>query len=85
MPTSRPTRTWIVRSPADLGRAVAGIRKLTGRSQEDLSAEVGVHRPYLSRIESGDVPMVVERVLRMLRRMGATVTITLPGDDGEES
>jgi transcriptional regulator with XRE-family HTH domain len=84
MDTSRPLRQWTVRSPDDLGRAIAGVRKEAGLSQEDLAAELDLHRPQVSKLESGNGPMAIARVLRMLRRMGATVTITMPRADGED-
>ena len=73
---------WIVRSAEDLGRAVAGVRAERGLTQEALAAETGIARSYIARIESGVTTLVVERLLRMLRRMGATVTVCL--DDRDE-
>ena len=76
------SRAWVVRSPADLGRAVAGIRGRRGMTQEDLARQLDINRSYLARLEAGAAPLALSRTLRALRRMGATVTITLPGDDG---
>jgi HTH-type transcriptional regulator/antitoxin HipB len=73
---------WIVRSAADFGRALAGIRAQRRLTQEDLAAKAGVSRTYIARIESGVTTLAVDRLLRMLRRMGATVTISLDDDDG---
>lgn len=75
------TRTWTVRSPEDLGRAIAGVRAVRGLSQQQLAHETGLDRSYLARLEAGASQLVIERVLRVLRRTGATVTITLPDDD----
>lgn len=77
-------RTWIVRSPEDLGRAIAGVRTRRGLTQEKLAAEADIERTYLARLEAGASPLVLERALRALRRMGATVTVTLPAGDGTE-
>ncbi len=78
----RSGRTWIVRSPADLGRAISGLRRVTGRNQQQLAEEGGLGRDLLSELENGAGPMVIGRVLRILRLMGATVTITLPRESG---
>ena len=81
MPT--PSETWVIRAPDDLARALAGARRARGLTQAELAEELGVGRSYLAELESGAAsPMVIERVLRALRRLGATVTITLPSDDG---
>lgn len=79
-------RRWTIRSGADLGRAISGVRVERGLTQADLARETGVNRSYLAELESGaEPPLVIERALRALRRMGATVTISLPveGDRGE--
>ena len=88
MPTSARDRRWTVRSGADLGRAISGVRVERGLTQADLARETGVNRSYLAELESGaDSPLVIERALRALRRMGATVTVSLPveGDRGERA
>jgi HTH-type transcriptional regulator/antitoxin HipB len=73
--------SWSVRSPDDLGRAIAGVRSRRGLTQEQLAVEVGIDRSYLARLEAGSSALVLERALRALRRMGAQVTITLPHDE----
>jgi transcriptional regulator with XRE-family HTH domain len=73
-----PARQWTVRSPADLGRTIAGVRAERGLTQEELAHEAGVDRTYLARLEAGATTLVVERALRVLQRMGARVTVTLP-------
>jgi transcriptional regulator with XRE-family HTH domain len=80
---SNQSRQWIVSSPADLGRAIAGVRAERGVTQDELAKEVGVDRSYLARLEAGATTLVLERALRALRRMGATVTVTFAAaDDG---
>jgi transcriptional regulator with XRE-family HTH domain len=69
--------TWAVRSPEDLGRALAGVRAARGISQEELAQATGMTRQYLSRLELGTSTLVVERLLRALRRMGAEVTVSV--------
>ncbi len=80
--TPNRSRQWIVRSPADLGRAIAGVRAERGLTQESLALEAGIDRSYLARLEAGAATLALERALRALRRMDATVTVTLTADDG---
>jgi HTH-type transcriptional regulator/antitoxin HipB len=84
MHTSKHGRSthWTIRSAADLGRAIAGVRAKRGLTQQRLAEQAGVERSYLARIEAGASTLALERALRMLRRMGATVTVTAPEDDG---
>ena len=71
-----------MRSPEDLGRALAGVRKARGIKQVALAEDIGVHRSYLAGLESGAAsPLVIERILRALRQGGATVTVTLDERD----
>ena len=78
MKTSTEERRWTVRSAADLGRALSGARAERHLTQAALAEETGIHRSYLAALESGDAPMVIERTLRAFRRMGATITVSLP-------
>jgi transcriptional regulator with XRE-family HTH domain len=82
MPTKANTTTWRVRSAADLGRAIAGARNRRGVTQERLARDLGIARSYLSQLESGEETLALERSLRALRRLGAEVSVTLPGSDG---
>ncbi len=81
MPTS-PHTTWVVRSPEDLARALAGARTARGLTQQQLAEQTGIGRSYLAELESGAAsPMVIDRLLRALRRSGATVTVTVEAED----
>ena len=75
---------WTVRSAADLGRAVAGVRGKRGLTQQRLAEEAGVERSYLARLEAGGSTLAIERAVRLLRRMGATITVTMREDDGAQ-
>ncbi len=76
------SKEWVIRAPEDFGRAIAGARHARGMTQEHLAEESGMGRVYLARLESGGIsPLVLERVLRALRRSGATVTVTLEAPD----
>lgn len=75
------TRTWTIRSGTDLGRAVADIRAATHRTQTDLAADTGLTRAYVAKIETGRTSPLLDHLLRALRRMGATVTVTFEDPD----
>jgi len=77
------TRTWVVRSGEDLGRAVAEIRHERGLTQSDLARQGAIDRTWLAKLESGRSAVVLDHLLRLLRRLGATVTITFEATDGE--
>lgn len=75
--------TWAIRSPEDVARAVAGARSARGLTQAELAEQTGIARGYLAKLESGaSTPMVLDRTIRLLRRMGATITITIEVGDG---
>lgn len=76
-------RRWSINNPADLGRAIAGVRAEQGLTQEELARATGIDRGYLARLEAGASPLVLERSIRALRRMGASVTVSIQQDDGE--
>lgn len=90
MQTSKPTagrqprqRIWSIHNPADIGRAIAGVRAEKGLTQAALAKQIEIDRGYLARLEAGASQLVLERSLRALRRMGATITVSLPADDAE--
>lgn len=83
MHTDQEDLRWSVRSAADLGRAIAGVRTHHRLTQNQLAEQTGVERSYLARLEAGASTLALERALRLLRRMGATVTVTLPRGDGQ--
>jgi transcriptional regulator with XRE-family HTH domain len=75
-------RTWTVRSTEDLGRAVSEIRRARGMTQKELAEQGGLSRVWLAKLETGHTTPVLDHLLRLLRRLGATVTITFGGDNG---
>lgn len=77
----RSLHSWLVHNPGDLGRAIAGVRAERGLTQAQLAEELGIDRAYLARLESGADQLVLERAILALRRMGATVTVSLPDED----
>ncbi|MBS1870841.1 MAG: helix-turn-helix transcriptional regulator [Actinobacteria bacterium] len=77
MPTNPSAREWSVRSAADLGRAIAGARAARGLTQAELAERTGINRSYLAELEHGASTLLLERALRALRRLDATVTVSL--------
>jgi transcriptional regulator with XRE-family HTH domain len=78
-----PQARWTIHTGEDFGRVIAEIRGRLGLTQEQMAARSGLSRTYLSHLESGRTVSLLEHVLRILRRAGATVTVTWPGDDGK--
>jgi transcriptional regulator with XRE-family HTH domain len=68
-----------VRSGADVGRAIAALRARAGMTQRELGELAGLDAAYISKIESGRTVTLLEHELRILRRLGARITIELPG------
>jgi transcriptional regulator with XRE-family HTH domain len=77
-------RTWEIRSGADLGRAIADIRHTNGMTQAELAAQTSLSRDYLAQIEAGRSGSLIEKMLRVLRRLGATVTVTVEFGQGPD-
>lgn len=73
---------YIVRSSEDLGRAIAEIRRHQGQTQAELAARSGMSRDSLAQLERGRQGRSIELLLRLLRRLDATVTITVERVDG---
>jgi transcriptional regulator with XRE-family HTH domain len=83
MSRSKGQDTWTIRSGADFGRAIAEIRGRRRLTQAQLANEAGLTRDYLAQLEAGRTVTLLEHMLRILRRTGATVTVTYGDDDGE--
>lgn len=71
-------RRVAVRTGSDLGVAIAEARQARGLTQEMLAAAAGVDRTYLARMEAGLTVVLLDRALRVLRRLGADVVVELP-------
>lgn len=67
-----------VRSGSDLGRAIAELRIRRGLTQSELAELAGLSSAYVSKIETGRTSAIVEHELRILRRLGARLTIEAP-------
>ncbi len=67
-----------VRRPQDLGLAIAEARKAQRLTQQELADSLSLDRTYLARMESGITTVLLERALRVLRRLGAEVIVQIP-------
>jgi transcriptional regulator with XRE-family HTH domain len=72
------SRQAIIRSGEDLGLAVAEARAVRRMSQQQVADATGIERTYLARIENGLTVQLLDRAIRALRHLGATITVTLP-------
>lgn len=71
-------RQVTIRTSADFGTAVAEARRMSGLTQLELAEQTGLGRTYLARMESGLTVALLDRLLLVLRRLGAQVVVTLP-------
>jgi transcriptional regulator with XRE-family HTH domain len=49
-------------------------------TQADLAEQGGLTRPWLAKLETGHTTPVLEHLLRLVSRLGATVTISFADD-----
>ena len=68
--------TYQIRSESDLGMVIADQRRAVGLTQADLAERAGLSRDYIAKIENGRTSSVMTHAFRLLRRLGATITIT---------
>jgi DNA-binding XRE family transcriptional regulator len=70
------TMKYETRVPEDLGAAVAEFRAVRGLTQAELAERTGLHRTYLSGVESGVVPEYVRRYFTLLHALGLRLEIS---------
>jgi transcriptional regulator with XRE-family HTH domain len=63
------------RDPVLLGHALKTLRKRRGLSQAELAQSLGLHRSYLSQLESGGLNEQVMRVFDVLMALNAELAI----------
>jgi transcriptional regulator with XRE-family HTH domain len=75
------TRKMIeVRKPRDIGDAIRAVREARGISQEELARANAYDRFYLNGLESGRSTLYVTRLLRTLKSLGITLSVTFDPD-----
>lgn len=73
-------RTVEVRKPRDIGDAIRVTREAQGISQGELADANAYDRFYLNRLEAGRSTLYITRLLRTLKSLGITLSVTF--DDG---
>jgi transcriptional regulator with XRE-family HTH domain len=73
-------RTIDVRKPRDIGDAIRVMREALGISQEDLALANAYDRFYLNGLESGRSTIYITRLLRTLKSLGITLSVTFDPD-----
>ncbi|MDR0626921.1 MAG: helix-turn-helix domain-containing protein [Bifidobacteriaceae bacterium] len=74
----------VVRSGGDLGKFLSRLRVKRGWTQEGLARRLGIPRRYLHELESGKDVLAYTRLFRLLRLLGAELTLTALADPSEE-
>lgn len=76
MPTSREdSKSFRVYTPGSLGAAIRHYREQAGLTQAELADRAGLHRSYLSELETGAETEQLRRILRVLRQLGVRMTL----------
>jgi transcriptional regulator with XRE-family HTH domain len=70
-----PHGSYRIYTPQSLGAAIRHYRKEVGLTQEELAEQAGLHRTYLSNLESGKETEQLRRILRVLRQLGVRMTL----------
>jgi transcriptional regulator with XRE-family HTH domain len=55
-----------------VGRNIRRLRRARGVSQEDLAAEIGVHRTYMGGVERGERNLTLRSLERLAARLGVS-------------
>ncbi|HWH97322.1 MAG TPA: helix-turn-helix transcriptional regulator [Pseudolysinimonas sp.] len=55
-----------------VGRNIRRLRRARGLSQEDLAAEIGVHRTYMGGVERGERNLTLQSLERLAGRLGVS-------------
>lgn len=71
------------RRARDLSSALAAARRRRGWSQTEIADRIGVSRDYVGDLESGELGMQVNRLMRLFGELGVGVVLTLPAMSDE--
>ncbi len=78
------SRTVEVRKPRDIGDAIRAVREARGISQDELAKANAYDRFYLNGLESGRSTLYITRLLRTLKSLGITLSVTFdPGQPAD--
>ena len=67
--------TFQVLSPASLGIALRHFRVQAQLSQVELAEKAGLHRSYLSALESGHKTEYLQRVFQLMKQLGVKMML----------
>lgn len=67
-----------IRRGADLGTAVAELRRRLDLTQQEAGRRAGIDPNYLAKIEAGRTVTLLEHQLRIVRRLGGRIVVELP-------
>jgi len=70
-----PHGPYRIYTPESIGAAIRHFRRQAGMTQAELAESAGLHRTYLSNLESGKETEQVRRILRVLRELGVRMSI----------
>jgi HTH-type transcriptional regulator / antitoxin HipB len=62
-------------TPDALGRSLKALRRRRGLTQAALAQNLGIHRSYLSQLESGELSEQVKRVFDVLNALEARLIV----------
>lgn len=82
---SMTRKTIEVRKPRDIGDTIRAMREARGISQEDLAQANAYDRFYLTGLESGRGTLYITRLLRTLKSLGITLSVTFDPDAPDDS
>ena len=75
MRTSEKREAFNVLSPTTLGIALRHFRTQAQLSQTELAEKAGLHRSYLSALESGHKTEYLQRVFQLMKQLGVKMTL----------
>lgn len=75
--------TVLARRARDLSSVLAAARQRRGWSQAQTADRIGVSRDYIGDLESGQLGLQVNRLMRLFGELGVEVVLTLPEPTSE--
>jgi len=74
MPTLNPEKRDEELALKQIGRAIRGIRKAKGMSQELLSMDSGLSRAYANKLENGSVNVSIKTLCKICRVLDVSLS-----------
>lgn len=80
----QPTYWATITSPESLGRVLQQARLISGKSQRELAAELGISQRYVWELEAGKPSLAFTRLFAAMRATGMELRATIqpPTIDG---